>query len=105
MRKIHFDICDAFRCVAETGRQIKVAPKVVVTTTDVENDIIGLYYNGRLCATRKAFQTELEGSIYKGYMWDSPTAMGYYRAFFGLTKKELGKKGGVVFTPSSIALL
>lgn len=99
MKQIHENILDAYYGIyCGYGNGAKISPKVKVKPTHY--GYAGLFYCGNLIAERKG----ADGFIYKVPMFDSATAMGYYRAFFNVDKTLLGKKGGKVFVPDWIEL-
>lgn len=95
MRVIHQKIADA---VFGNG-EVKIAPKVSVKDSD-DGKFRGLYYCGKPCAAR--IKGERGGYIIEQPQWDSPTAMGYYRALFGTD--EIRKVKGEVKLPDGIFL-
>ena len=96
MRVIHQKIADA---VFGSG-EVKIAPKVSVKDTN-DGNFRGVYYCDRLCAARE--KGGRGGYIINQDRWDSPTAMGYYRALFGTD--EIRKVKGEVKLPDGITLL
>lgn len=102
MRKIHEDIRDAFYAIADGEcDRVKVAPKVEVKRLE-KPYLVGLFYYGRLCAVRNA-DDPIYGEIYTNHpQWDSQTALGYYRAFFGA---DIRKKCGEVILRDEIELV
>ena len=96
MRAIHQKIADA---VFGSG-EVKIAPKVSVKDTN-DGNFCGVYYCERLCAARE--KGGRGGYIIEQDRWDSPTAMGYYRALFDTN--EIRKVKGEVKLPDGITLL
>lgn len=96
MRVVHQKIADA---VFGSG-EVKIAPKVSVRDTN-DGKFHGIYYCGLLCAARE--KGERGGYIIEQDGWDSPTAMGYYRALFDTN--EIRKVKGEVKLPDGITLL
>ena len=96
MRVIHQKIADAVFGSVE----VKISPKVSVKDTN-DGKFRGVYYCDRLCAARE--KGERGGYIINQDRWNSPTAMGYYRALFGTN--EIRKVNGKVKLPDGITLL
>ena len=95
MRVIHQKIADA---VFSNGR-VNISPKVFVIDMN-DGTTRGLFYGGHLCAARE--KCKQGGYIINQDRWDSPTAMGYYRALFDTN--EIRKVNGEVKLPDGITL-
>lgn len=96
MRAIHQKIADAY---FQSG-DVYIAPKVSVKTTN-DGQFRGVYYCDKLAAAREFGGKG--GYIVKQPLWDSHTAMGYYRALF--CNDEIRKVKGEVKLPDGIKLV
>lgn len=104
MRKIHFAIQEATEKVA-SGKVdfVRVTPKVSIQRVGIH---LVLVYCGRVIASRT--RGHYMCHIYKGYMWDSRAAVGYYRAFFNDREHRYviyKKSGQVIIANNPVEIL